>query len=43
MLIKTDSVKLSSLQLFIKNNHPYQIPEILVLSVAMGIKNIFHG
>ncbi|MEI4220083.1 MAG: divalent cation tolerance protein CutA [Candidatus Dasytiphilus stammeri] len=38
MVIKTDSVKLSSLQLFIKDHHPYQIPEILVLSVAMGDK-----
>ncbi|WWO96229.1 MAG: divalent cation tolerance protein CutA [Candidatus Dasytiphilus stammeri] len=38
MVIKTDSVKLSSLQLFIKDYHPYQIPEILVLSVARGDK-----
>ena len=39
MLIKTSSAKLPALKKWVRENHPYDVPEFLVVNVAAGAAN----
>ncbi len=37
LLIKTESAKFSALSLFIAENHPYELPEIIEVPISSGL------